>query len=391
MKRIVFLSFYFNPDLSAGSFRNSPLALELALQAKKNNIIIEVYTTFPNRYKNYKSNPEKYEIIDNLIINRISIPEHNGGMFDQVYSYLKFYIEVLSLNNNKCVSLVYASSSRLFTAFLGYKLAKNNNANLYLDIRDIFIDTMNDVLKNKIIKFLIFPFLKIIENKTFKYAKHINLISAGFKDYFKTYDMCNYSFFTNGIDSQFIHDSDTTSSSENLKKVIVYAGNIGEGQGLEKIIPTLAFRLKDSFQFKIIGEGGTKNILLNQVRQLNLHNVDIKNPVSRNELFDIYLKADYLFIHLNDYPAFRNVLPSKIFELATFNKPILAGVSGYAADFIKKEISNSFVFNPCDVDSIFEYLNNNDYKQVGRRNLFIEKFRRDKINIKMASSILNYI
>ena len=30
MKRIVYLTFYFKPDLCAGSFRNSPLAVELA-------------------------------------------------------------------------------------------------------------------------------------------------------------------------------------------------------------------------------------------------------------------------------------------------------------------------------------------------------------------------
>mgnify|MGYP006982238303 CR=1 FL=1 len=40
---------------------------------------------------------------------------------------------------------------------------------------------------------------------------------------------------------------------------------------------------------------------------------------------------------------------AEIFELATFRKPILAGVSGFSAQFIKDEINNSFVFNPCDL------------------------------------------
>ena len=50
MKRIVYLTFYFKPDLCAGSFRNSPLAFELSQQASLENAFIDLYTTFPNRY-----------------------------------------------------------------------------------------------------------------------------------------------------------------------------------------------------------------------------------------------------------------------------------------------------------------------------------------------------
>ena len=67
MKRIVYLTFYFQPDLCAGSFRNSPLAFELAQQAKSRNIIIDLYTTMPNRYNTFSVDAPKYEVIENLI------------------------------------------------------------------------------------------------------------------------------------------------------------------------------------------------------------------------------------------------------------------------------------------------------------------------------------
>ena len=47
--------------------------------------------------------------------------------------------------------------------------------------------------------------------------------------------------------------------------------------------------------------------------------------------------TDVLFLHLNDYSAFRKVIPSKIFEYAATGKPIVAGVSGYAAEFLRHE------------------------------------------------------
>ena len=63
MKRIVYLTFYFKPDLCAGSFRNSPLAIELARQAKLKKAVIDLYTTFPNRYNTFKTKAPKYEYL----------------------------------------------------------------------------------------------------------------------------------------------------------------------------------------------------------------------------------------------------------------------------------------------------------------------------------------
>jgi len=393
MKRIVYLTFYFQPDLCAGSFRNSPLAIELANQAKNKDILIEVYTTLPNRYSTFDVEAPDYEEQNNLKIHRITLPPHKSGMIDQVFSFLKFYREVTRLNYGKKADLVFASSSRLFTAFLGYRIAKKLKIPLYLDIRDIFVDTMNDVFKSKLLKIIALPALKQIEYRTFNYAKHINLISGGFNDYFNKFNNCNLSFYTNGIDNEFLQEKNSPLKNElkNECKVIVYAGNIGEGQGLHRIIPQAAKLLGDTFQFLIIGDGGTKKKLQAEIIRLENTNVILKSPVNRSELQQIYSNADYLFLHLNDYPAFRKVLPSKIFELSTFNKTILAGVSGYSAKFIKDEINNSFVFNPCDFKSLVDFLLNYESPHSIDRSEFVQKFKRTNINNNMASSILSYL
>ena len=146
-----------------------------------------------------------------------------------------------------------------------------------------------------------------------------------------------------------------------------------------------------SKNFLIIGDGGAKKILQTEITRLEITNIIVKNPVSRIELQDIYTNADYLFLHLNDYPAFRKVLPSKIFELATFKKTILAGVSGYSAKFINDEITNSFVFNPCDYNALVNYLQNKEDTYSIDRSQFVNKFQRSNINKEIASSILSYL
>lgn len=391
MKRIVYLTFYFRPDLCAGSFRNSSLALELATQAK--DVMIDVYTTLPNRYSTFDVDAPEFEQFNNLRIHRITLPPHKSGMLDQVLSFFKYYKEVSKLNKGIKADLVFASSSRLFTAFLGYRIAKKTKTPLFLDIRDIFVDTMNDVFKSQILKTIVLPVLKFIESRIFNYAKHINLISGGFKEYFQKYKKSTFSFYSNGIDDEFLIENNIAlnNNSGSGKKVIVYAGNIGEGQGLHKIIPQTAKLLGNRFEFLIIGDGGTKNLLKKEIEEAGINNVILKNPISRKELQKVYSSADYLFLHLNDYPAFRKVLPSKIFELATFKKPILAGVSGFSAQFIIDEINNSFVFNPCDYKVLVNYLLISEETLSIDRSDFTQKFKRSIINEKMATSILNYI
>lgn len=393
MKRIVYLSFYFKPDLCAGSFRNSPLAIELAKQTLDKNVVLDVYTTLPNRYSTFDVGAQEYEEVDNLRIHRIGLPAHKSGILDQVFAFWHFYNAVWKLNESKNADLVFASSSRLFTAYLGYKLAKKCKAPLYLDIRDIFVDTMNDVFKSKLVKILILPLLKTIEARTFNYAKHINLISGGFKEYFHRFKSPKYSYFSNGIDEEFISRNRSIELREvsNTYKLIVYAGNIGEGQGLHRIIPQAAQLLGNEFKFLIIGDGGAKKLLQAEINHRGLTNVILNNPVSRDELQSYYDKSDFLFLHLNDYPAFRKVLPSKIFELATFNKPIIAGVAGFPAEFINKEVSNSFVFDPCNAILLSEHLKNSKLTSNIDRHEFVDRFRRSKINKTMAESIVSYL
>jgi hypothetical protein len=387
MKKILFLSFYFEPDLCAGSFRNSPLLTEVS-KSLSDSGRITVITTKPNRYSSFKEDALSLEEKTNYTVHRIQLPSHQSGMKDQIIAFRTYYNEVKKIVKGEKYDLVYASSSRLFTAYLGYTIAKRQGVTLYLDIRDIFVDTMNDVLQQGIVKRLALPVLKIIEKKVFSYATHINLISGGFKDYFKKYKP-TFTFYPNGIDDIFL-ENECDYVSDGVKRVITYAGNIGQGQGLHKIIPQAAQELGDGYVFQVIGDGGAKQQLIDEVTQRSLSNVVFKNPVRRNELIDIYNHSDYLFIHLNDFDAFKKVLPSKIFELGTFKKPIIAGVGGFANSFMRENISNIILFKPCDVNDMVKQIKDYSYHLEDRVE-FKNKFKRSQVNQEMAKSILQYL
>jgi len=382
--KILLFSFYYKPDLCAGSFRMTALVEQL-----KNipNLEIEIVTTMPNRYASFASEALCYESESNVTIHRIELPSHNSGMMDQIKSFSTYFKQARKIIKDKDYDVVFATSSRLFTAFLGAKVARQKKVPLYLDVRDIFVDTIKDVISPKI-TWLMKPLLTLVERYTFAKADHINLVSEGFKPYFEArYPHPQYSYFTNGIDGEFLSDNSTYSFVEKTAEeptTVLYAGNIGEGQGLHTILPALAKLAGNRYQFKIIGDGGRKKNLEEAV--VGLQNVSLHPPVSRADLVSEYLNADVLFLHLNDYPAFKKVLPSKVFEYAAMGKPILAGVQGYASQFIDQNLNNAQVFFPNDAHKGLKALSSLHLEHTDR-NEFVNRFARENIMKDMSKSI----
>ena len=309
-------------------------------------------------------------------------------MLDQAKSFSVFYRKAFKLIKGEQFDLVYASSSRLFTAFLGRRCASKFKCPLFLDIRDIFVDTMKSIFENnKLIQIPALMVLKLVENYTFSKATHINLVSEGFREYFSKYKRPKFTYYTNAIDEVFMNAG--LPSKQDVKKpyIITYAGNIGSGQGLEKVIPEAAQKLGDDYEFHIIGDGGTKPKLEECIKGMGVKNVKLMNPVARKELIEHYNASTFLFFHLNDLEAFKKVLPSKMFEYGAFDKPIIAGVSGYASKFVKENIPNHILFNPTDVDDLVKQLLEYKLKFEERKD-FKKNFSRTNINQELATYIL---
>ena len=93
---------------------------------------------------------------------------------------------------------------------------------------------------------------------------------------------------------------------------------------------------------------------------------------------------------LNDFDAFKKVLPSKVFELGSYPQPLIAGVGGYANSFVKENLSNYILFEPGDVASFVNQITNYEYRLSERVN-FKSKFKRANINKELAKSMASYL
>jgi glycosyltransferase involved in cell wall biosynthesis len=389
--RILFLTFYYRPDLCAGSFRATPLANELARLVPEGSTI-DVITTEPNRYHSFNADSPSVQDNAGISIYRVALPRHQSGMFDQSKAFAVYAKGVLARVAQRDYDLVFATSSRLMTAALGAWVARRKRARLYLDIRDIFADTIGEVLPRSL-AWLVRPVFSATERFAVRGADRVNLVSAGFADYFRSrYPGQRFSFHTNGVDDEFIVSAAASVDARatrrpNASVRVLYAGNLGDGQGLHAIVPALAKRLAPRVTFHIVGDGGRKRDLEAELTKLGVSNVELSPPMNRNELLAAYRRADVLFVHLNNLDAFKKVLPSKVFEYAALGKPVWAGVAGFAAEFVRTEIANAAVFPPCDVDAAFaafETLRLEDTPRPG----FVAKYARTNINAAMANEII---
>jgi glycosyltransferase involved in cell wall biosynthesis len=387
--RILVLTFYYQPDLCAGSFRVTPLVQALRAMAPPGSEI-HVVTTLPNRYRSFAAEAERREVQDGVTISRVRLPAHRSGMIDQSRAFISFARGAWQMVRGNGYDLVFATSSRLMTLVLGAEIARWKKAHFYADVRDIFVDNIRHILPAPLVK-LAMPLLRRVEARSIQRADRVNLVSPGFEDYFRSrFPEQRFSFFTNGIDPDFLDmpQEDSAPFAPGDRTTVLYAGNIGEGQGLHTIVPALARATRERLRFRIIGDGARKDLLAQAVAAAGADNVELLPPMTRRELISAYRHADVLFLHLNDYDAFRNVLPSKIFEYAALGKPLWAGVAGYTADFVRKEITNAAVFAPCDVAGALRAFDSLVHR-VTPRVEFVAKFDRTAITRQLAADILS--
>ncbi len=384
--RLLVLTFYYPPDLSAGSFRARAL-VEALRERVSPGTQVDVITTLPNRYRTFTQEAAEVESSDGLEIRRLGLPPHRSDIAGQSRAFSRFARAALRHTKGRDYDVVVATSSRLMTAALGAWIARRTRAKLYLDIRDLFADTIREVLPSPL-GWAAGPLFSAVERWTFRSADRINLVSRGFEPYVRTrYPDRSLAWFTNGIDDEFlsIEKAELAQAQPPARATVLYAGNVGDGQALHRILPGMAKALRGRADFVVIGDGGRRAEL--EAAVAGIDNVQIRAPVPRAQLLDAYRDAHVLFLHLGDRKAFEKVLPSKLFEYAALGKPVLAGVAGYAARFVTEEIDNAAVFPPCDVEAAVDAFASLELVDRPRRR-FVAQYARARIAREMADDVL---
>ena len=107
--KILVLSFYFKPDLSAGSFRATAL-VDALKEIMPIDGQIDVLSTSPNRYSSFVVEAFSEEKSPGLHISRIGVPTtHQSGMFGQAKGFFFFARGVLKKTRGKHYDIVFGT------------------------------------------------------------------------------------------------------------------------------------------------------------------------------------------------------------------------------------------------------------------------------------------
>ena len=116
---------------------------------------------------------------------------------------------------------------------------------------------------------------------------------------------------------------------------VMFAGNMGEAQGLETVIRAAKLLEDDPhIQFVMVGDGIALPRLQQLTEEQHLTNVRFLGRYPAQGMSRLYALADALLVHLKDDPLFRITIPHKILAYLGSGKPILAAVSGDVSDLV---------------------------------------------------------
>jgi len=95
--------------------------------------------------------------------------------------------------------------------------------------------------------------------------------------------------------------------------------------------------------FLFVGDGAEKPKLKKAASSMGLNNVSFRDPVDREGVRRYYQTADLCLVPLRNVPLFNAFIPSKMFEIMSMGKPMIASLTGEAADIIKRSGSGVVV------------------------------------------------
>lgn len=117
---------------------------------------------------------------------------------------------------------------------------------------------------------------------------------------------------------------------------ILYAGSMGEPQGLEVILKALALLPGADYRLDLVGSGVSEGKLRSLVARLGLGNVTFHGRREPHQMREMLSTADVHFVSLRDHPLFSVTVPSKIQSLLLAGVPIVGSLNGEPGALVER-------------------------------------------------------
>jgi colanic acid biosynthesis glycosyl transferase WcaI len=379
--RILILSQWYPPEPAL-------LLQELAQTLVAAGHAVTVLTGYPNYptgqlYPGYHLRLWQREILAGVPVVRVPLyPEHSPSAVRRALNYLSFAVSSALLGPwlIKRPDVIFVYHPPLTVGLPAVFLGSFWRVPFVYQVQDLWPETLSatGMLNNR----SVLDWVGGFANWVYGRAHRLLVISPGFKRNLlaKGVPSSKIQFIPNWVDTEVYHPAkpDPDLADElclSGRFNIMFAGNLGEAQGLETVIDA-ADRLQDltEVQFVIVGEGIALPRLQQTVQARCLNNVCFLNRRPASAMSGLYALADVLLVHLKDDPLFRITIPHKTLAYLAAGKAILAAVSGDVAELVTEE-GAGVVCPPSDAMALAEAvrrlyaLEHDELRQMGERGL----------------------
>jgi len=354
---VLFLSHYFVPENNAPAARVHAMAAEWSRLGHR----VTVLTGVPNvpagvAYEGYRNRLYQVEWVDGIRTARVwTYLAANRGRVRRGLNFLSYMAMAGAAGAvlRPRADVVIATSPQFFAGWAGVPVSRAHRAPFVLEVRDIWPDSITAV--GALPEGRVIRALEKLERALYDAADHIVAVGEGYRQNMirKGVPPEKIDVVTNGVDAGLFQPREADAAlRERLglrgKYVVTFAGTIGMASGLEVALGA-AQRLKrqgrDDVAFLLVGDGAVRAGLEAQARAQGLDNVVFTGLVPRAELPAYLASSDACLVHFRKQELFTTILPSKLFEDAAMERPILLGFEGDARALLR-EADCGLAFEP---------------------------------------------
>jgi glycosyltransferase involved in cell wall biosynthesis len=326
-----------------------PGAISRALAAHGHEV--HVLTGFPNYptgrlYPGYRVRPYQYELRAGVHVHRTPlVPGHDRSAIRRAVNYLSFASSAaLRLKILRAVSVWLVSASPA-TAALPAMTARALFGRPYvLLIQDLWPDTVvaSGFVPNGAALRAVERGLHWFCRASYRYASTVAVTAPGMKRVLLDRGLADHkiAIAPNWVDeSIFRPESKDPALARRLGMngfVVMYAGSLGELQGLDTAIEAMT-RLRDlpDVRLVMVGSGIGRERLESMTAQLGLASVTFLGQQPVELMPALMALSDIQLVSLRDLPLFHATLPSKVQAVLAAGRPVVASVPGDSRELIE--------------------------------------------------------
>ena len=341
--RVLVLTQYFHPEVTAVTFRLHPLASGLAQRGHEVELICEIPSYPGGRvHRGYGGKALIRRNVDGVHVhhvwNRATPIETLPARLSTYAIYASAATAVGATRARPDVIL--ASSPPLPVAAAAALLARRFRAPWILDVRDLWpavAGALGEMPSTRALQLA-----AALERWLYRDAAAVTTVTEPFVDHVaRQADREKVHLLPNGTTEMWLGvGADEVGKDEVAlppdRFVWTYAGNVGLSQDLGTAVEA-ARMLGDGYQLLILGEGTTRRRLIEQAGELAGSEVAFRDVVPTDEAARIMRASDALLVPLAANPELGKTIPVKLYDCCALGRPVVVAAPGESSRLAREQ------------------------------------------------------